>query len=194
MGVTEYPPGPHLAEVTASLVSGAVILALDVSGSMEKHMEAAIRGGQDFLDEAVSGGYHVGVLLWDHEVVGFAPPVTDPAPARQLLAGADSRGGTNIVPALMLAHAELMRLAVPDRVLAVFGDGQLGKREKAEAASARLVSDGIRIVTCGLGPESADALAVISTERIEPRTASVANLSASIAGMATGLQRRARTS
>ena len=100
-------------------------------------------------------------------------------------------GGTLMVPFLTLAHQQLMALDVGDRVVAIFGDGDLGDRRTAEAKAAELINDNIRILTCGLGEGSAQELASISTEKAAPRTATSENHADSIASMAQGLIRKA---
>ena len=77
-----------------------------------------------------------------------------------------------------------------DRVLAIFGDGDLGNRQAAETKAAELIADDIRILTCGLGDGSAQELASISTEKAAPRTATSETLADSIASMAQGLIRK----
>jgi hypothetical protein len=78
-----------------------------------------------------------------------------------------------------------------DRVLAIFGDGDLGDQQTAIRTAALLKADGIRIITCGLGDESAAQLGVISTETTEsPRSATSGTIADSIAAMARGLARK----
>jgi hypothetical protein len=86
-----------------------------------------------------------------------------------------------------------MDMPANDRVVAIFGDGDLGDRESAITASAKLVADNIRILTSGLGDASAVELAAISTETDTPRAASASTVAESIAGLVTGLSRGRRT-
>ncbi len=191
-GVTEHPVGPHFQRLR-SRFGGAVILALDVSGSMQgDRIKKAVKGCQRFIDEAVDAGYQVGVILWHHDVEGVEPPGSSPKAAQSLLSRAVAAGGNNAVPFLTLAHRQLMAIDVGDRVVAIFGDGDLGDRRTAESKAAELTSDNIRILTCGLGEGSAQELAAISTETVAPRTATSENLADSIASMAQGLIRRGR--
>jgi Mg-chelatase subunit ChlD len=190
-GVTEYPVGPHAQRLRARF-GGAVILALDVSGSMQgDRIGKAVQGCQRFIDEAVDAGYRVGLILWHHDVAADVPPEADPKAARRLLErAADSSGGTNVLACLDLAHRQLMATDAGDKVLAIFGDGDLGNRQAAEDRAAHLIRDDIRILTCGLGEGSAQELASISTEKTAPRTATSENLAESIASMARGLIRK----
>lgn len=189
-GVTEYPFGPNFLRLR-SRFGGAVVLALDVSGSMQgDRIAQAVKGCQRFIDEAVEAGYQVGVILWHHDVEGHAAPDVDPKGSHGLLRRAVAAGGNNAVPFLSLAHRQLMALDVGDRVVAIFGDGDLGDRRRAEEKAAELIADNIRILTCGLGDGSAQELATISTETSVPRTATADNLADSIASMAQGLIRK----
>lgn len=194
-GVTEYAPGPHLAELEKRFGgTGAVILMLDVSVSMRgERLASATQGCIGFIDDAVSGGYEVGLLLWNTGVAGFAEPQPGGAGARRLLASAKVDGGTNVVPALTRAGEHLLQMQVTDRVVAVFGDGDLGDRTKAVSTAAELRASGVRIVTLGLGELSAQALGVIATDPDDvPRAASAASLREDIRGMAKGLTLRKR--
>lgn len=190
-GVTEYPVGSNFQRLR-SRFGGAVILALDVSGSMQgDRIGKAVKGCQRFIDEAVEAGYRVGLILWHHDVAADVPPEADPKAARELLRrAADSSGGTNVLACLGLAHRQLLATDAGDRVLAIFGDGDLGNRQAAETKAAELIADDIRILTCGLGEGSAQELASISTEKAAPRTATSENLADSIASMAQGLIRK----
>jgi Mg-chelatase subunit ChlD len=189
-GVTEHPVGPHFQRLR-SRFGGAVVLALDVSGSMHgDRLKKAVKGCERFIDEAVDAGYQVGVILWHHGIEGSTPPTVSPKEAHSLLSRAVAAGGNDAVPFLALAHQQLMELDVGDRVVAIFGDGDLGNRGTAESKAAELVSDNIRILTCGLGEGSAHELATISTERAAPRIATSENLADSIASMAQGLIRK----
>ncbi|KDQ04745.1 VWA domain-containing protein [Rhodococcus sp. GOMB7] len=191
--VTESPPGENLELLQASL-SGSVILALDVSGSMYgERLAEAKTGCARFIDEAVEDGYSVGMLLWDHDVVGRSPLERSPRSARELLDSAQVRGNNDIVPCLAEAHKMLMERPAGDRVLAIFGDGDLGPVDAAKRAASLLTVDGIRIITCGLGMASAEMLAVISDERdSKARVADSGGIADAIAGMTSGLIRRVR--
>ncbi len=189
-GVTEFPIGPNF-ERLRSRYGGAVVLALDVSGSMQgDRLVKAVAGCHAFIEEAIESGYQVGVILWHHDVEDAVRPQSDAADAHALIRRAFAAGGNSAVPFLTLAHQQLMALDVGDRVVAIFGDGDLGDRALAERKATELINDNIRILTCGLGESSARELASISTEDSAPRTAAADNLAESIASMAQGLIRR----
>lgn len=198
VGVTEHPAGEGL-DALQRLFSGAVVLALDVSGSMEIHdagpdhdvqrLAQAVQGCCAFVTEAVDAHYAVGVILWNHDVMGSVPPASDPQAALTLLAGAVTNGGNDAVPFLELAHRMLLRTGSSDMVVAIFGDGDLGDPGAASTKAHELADDGIRILTCGLGEHSAETLAAISTEASAPRVAASDSIAESIASMARGLKR-----
>jgi len=200
-GVTEYPAGAGLDELQKQFGGGSVILALDVSGSMgsndagvgrnTQRLSQAVLGCKAFVREAVEARYEVGLILWDHGVVGSVAPDPSPAGALRLLDAAVVSGGTDVLPCLNLAHSILLSDPRNDMVVAIFGDGDLGDLSAAKAKAAELAADNIRIITCGLGDSSAETLAEISTEKSEvPRTASNDSIVESIASMAKGLVRK----
>jgi Mg-chelatase subunit ChlD len=189
-GLTQYRPGPHLAEIQ-DLASGSVILCIDVSGSMSgNRLTEACAGARKFLAEATSNNYKVALVSWDTAVVesfdfNAGAAVIDDALKRGLRNG----GGTNIVPALDHSHQALAGLR-GDRVIAVFGDGDLGDTAGATTRAEAMHAEGIRIVTLGLGAGAASALDVISTERREaPRVVDESNISSGIAGLARVLKK-----
>ena len=187
-GLTQYPAGPALAAVQAGL-SGTVILCIDVSGSMSGSLVEAKKGAKAFIAEALSNGYKVGLLAWSDAVDAGVDPPASADELDSLLARMSIAGGTNVVPALRWSHARLKELA-GDRVVAVFGDGDLGPVTAAKQVAAELVADGIRIITMGLGDGSAAALSAISTEIVDqPRVASSDTLAEDIAGLAAGLKK-----
>jgi 2-hexadecenal reductase len=187
--LTQWPVGAYYEELTKAF-GGVVVLCLDVSGSMLCNLTQAQEGCLAFLDSARKEGYAAGAILWDHTVVDSAAPTSDGATARALINAATINGGTNVCPALRRA-GEFLEECRGDLVIAIFGDGDLGDAQQAETIASALVDKGIRIITCGLGLDSARSLAQISTEgRLMPRTTDVNRLSEGIASMAAGLRER----
>jgi Mg-chelatase subunit ChlD len=167
IGVTQYRPGPHLAAVQEPY-QGKVLLCIDISGSMAERaglrtrLEEAKRGARQFVEEAIVAHYKVGLVLWNHTMAVHVPLSADSAKLETVLRAARPTGGTDIVPTLELGVRELGHLT-GDRVMAIFGDGDLGPREAAVRAAREVARHGIRIVTRGLGPASARDLAEIAT-------------------------------
>ncbi|HEY1703940.1 MAG TPA: vWA domain-containing protein [Trebonia sp.] len=190
-GLTQIPPGPHLKAVQ-NRFGGTVMLCIDVSGSMSgRPLEEAVRGARQFVSEAVEVRYKVGVILWDTGVADVAAPTADGQAATAVLDAARIHGGTNLFPALSHCH-EILKGYTGDRVVAIFGDGDLGQRDAVLDKVARMKAEDIRFVTRGLGAYAAAEFGEITDE--EPESAavdSVPDLADSIAGMATSLKRRA---
>lgn len=194
-GITEYPAGVNLRELAKrfGVGGGAVVLAIDVSYSMSEDLPNAVTGARMFVDEAIAGGYEVGLILWSDVVVADIPPSPDPKEVYQLLSTAHVSGSTDIQPALALAGDYLRALEVSDKVIVVFGDGGLGISDvKAGELAGNLLVDGIRIVTMGLGQYAATSLAVISTEGqvSGARVAESNKLAEDVASLTSGLKLR----
>lgn len=189
-GLTQYPVGRHLRELQDRL-GGAVILCLDVSGSMHgSPLTQAIKGSRRFISEALDGHYQVGVVFWHHDIADSFPLTRDRKALFNFLARASVSGGNNIVPTLLHCERELDR-RVGDLVIAIFGDGDLGNPTAAKTEGARLTAKNIRIITCGVGQASATELGAISSEIPDagPRAAQVGGIAEAIAGMAATLKR-----
>lgn len=76
-------------------------------------------------------------------------------------------------------------------MIALFGDGDLGSPTEAKRVAAELAAQGIRIITLGLGYDSASSLDVISTEDLDaPRVATSETLAEDISAMRSGIVRR----
>lgn len=190
VGLTQYPVGKHLSKVQDRF-GGSVILCLDVSGSMSgTPLAQAVDGCRRFIEEAHEAHYEVGLVFWHHGVEAHVPVMKETGPLFALLKRARAGGGNDIVPTLALAEQELAGRD-GDRVVAIFGDGDLGNPHTAAEAARRVRSLNIRIITCGLGLSSAESLGAIADEE-ELRVASDDTISESIAGMAAGLKRRNR--
>jgi Mg-chelatase subunit ChlD len=190
VGLTQHPVGKHLSKVQDRF-GGSVILCLDVSGSMSgSPLTQAVVGCRRFIEEAHEAHYKVGLVFWNHAVESHVEVTKETKPLLALLQRARATGGTNILPTLALAEQELAGRE-GDRVVAIFGDGDLGNARKAADAAQRLRAQDIRIITCGLGISSAESLGAIADEE-ELNVAANDTISESIAAMAGGLKRRNR--
>jgi uncharacterized protein (DUF58 family) len=188
-GLTQAPPGPHLGAIQAAH-GGAVVLCLDVSGSMGGRIGQAVAGCQTFVDEALGAGYSVSVLLWDDAIRGRSDLTRDRAELTRLLASASAGGGTTLTPALDIADSLLTATQAGDRVVAIFSDGFLGDPDRARVKSQELSARGIRVLTRGLGDAAALALASLSTETfVSAQVATESTIGDSIASMASALRR-----
>jgi uncharacterized protein (DUF58 family) len=195
VGVTQAPPGKHLCVLQAKYL-GHVILCIDVSSSMGMHehgrsrLQHAVAGAERFVAEAVEAHYDVGLILWNHNVSQFVPMSADGRPVLQALRRAGPSGGTNVTPALKLGIEQLSGMS-GDRVLAIFGDGDIGPVEPAVAASRRASTLGIRIIVRGLGEYAAASLRQIATEPEDLDSES--DVVTSAAGIEAGISSMMRT-
>ena len=187
-GLTQKPPGPKLRMLQGRF-GGTVMLCIDVSGSMDgPPILEAVRGApavrrrgrrrplrrrRDALEHPGGGGVRT-------------------EPRREggagLLAPVDrARGGNYLLTPLEHCHQILVRFT-GDRLVALFGDGDLTPKPEVLAKVAQMKAENIRFVTRGLGPLAAREFGEISDE--EPSTASINDvdeLAEGIADMATTL-------
>jgi predicted metal-dependent peptidase len=167
IGVTQSPPGPHLRALQ-SRYTGKVLLCIDVSGSMSGHpLRQAVAGAREFFAEAVAAHYDVGLILWSDSVVTHVPLSAETDGVSRALDAAHIVGGTNVTPCLELGIRDLGPLT-GDRVMAVFGDGDIGNVKRAKDAAGRAAALGIRIIVRGLGTGAARSLEQIATEHDGP--------------------------
>jgi len=189
-GLTQIPSGPHLRALQGRF-GGTVMLCIDMSGSMHgAPILEAVRGATQFVADAVAAHYNVGVMLWNDRVEAVSEPTADGKAALALLAPVNSAWGENdLFVALAHCHQILDRFT-GDRVVALFGDGDLTPKQQVLVKVARMKADNIRFVTRGLGPYAAHEFGEISDE--EPSSSAidnVADLADGIADMATSLKR-----
>jgi hypothetical protein len=186
-GLTQIPPGPHLSAIQDHY-GGTVMLCIDVSGSMDgRPLKEAVRGAKEFVAEAVAAHYKVGVMLWSDRVDALAEPAAHDAAAMRLLSRASIGGGTNLLKPLETCHQVLGKFT-GDRVVAIFGDGDLGPRSRVLAKVAVMKADDIRFVTRGLGRMAAQAFGEISSsEASDAMVQGVENLADGIRDMVNEL-------
>jgi len=188
-GLTQVPPGSGLVAMQ-SRFGGTVMLCIDVSGSMNgAPVLEAVRGACEFVAEAVAAHYRVGVMLWNTGVVALAEPSADGSGASQLLGTVTGAyGGNYLIPPLNRCH-QILDQYTGDRVVALFGDGDLTPKDLVLEKVAQMKAENIRFVTRGLGPLAAREFALVSSEdpsAVEVRQ--VENLAAGIASMAASLR------
>jgi hypothetical protein len=165
------------------------MLLIDVSPSMfGRPLDEALIGGKDFVDEAIEALYSVGIILWNSGVAAVRPPTEDGHPTYELLDRPAFTGdGTDLYPALVHCD-ELLKSYTGDRVVAVFGDGDLGTPSRVIPKVQEMKEKNIRFVTRGLGRRASEAFGSISDEAPEAaHVERVEDLAGSIAGMALTL-------
>jgi Mg-chelatase subunit ChlD len=185
-GLTQIPPGPGIGILRKRYAGGVVMLCIDVSGSMDgKPIREAVRGAKQFVTEAVEARYEVGVMLWNTQVTDLAEPTSDGKAAVKLLNRTSSAaGGNNLFDPLNHCHRILDEFAdASDRVVALFGDGDLSPKVQVLTKVAQMKAENIRFVTRGLGRQAATEFGEISSE--EPSSASIDDVDALADGIAT---------
>jgi Mg-chelatase subunit ChlD len=188
VGVTQSPSGAYLATLQ-ELHIGKVLLCIDVSSSMTGRLGAAVAGAREFVTEATEAHYLVGLVLWNHGINAYVPLSRDADKVEQVLRRASSHGGTNVTPVLELGIRELGPLA-GDRVMAVFGDGDVGPVGAATDAARRAAALGIRIIVRGLGDYATAQLNQIAADPAEATVLrSVGDIRAGIATMVSTIKR-----
>lgn len=189
-GITQTPPGPHL-RILQGRFGGVVMLMLDVSGSMDgRPIREAVAGAKEFVREAVEAHYHVGVMLWNTGVERQALPTADGEDALRLLEPVSSAWGGNALDGPLNECHAILDGFTGDRVVALFGDGDLTPKAQVLQKVAVMKADNIRFVTRGLGPQAAREFALITDEAQESvQVESVERLASGIASMAASLKR-----
>lgn len=170
---------------------GTVMLCIDVSGSMDgAPILQAVSGARQFVAEAVAAHYRVGVMLWNDRVEAVCEPSIDGRAALDLLAPVNSAWGANdLLVALTHCHQILDRFT-SDRVVALFGDGDLTPKGQVLVKVAQMKAENIRFVTRGLGSHAAREFGEISDEEASAAAIEdVTDLAEGIADMATSLKR-----
>lgn len=139
-----------------------IVLALDVSGSMEiqdlrpTRLEAAKRIAADFLKSRV--GDRLGLIAFAGEAYSLAPLTTDYDLLREDLAslrmGLIQEDGTAIGMALGVATNRLRESTARSRVVILLSDGESNAGSLDPLLAAQLAhAFGIRIYTIGLGKD-----------------------------------------
>ena len=191
VGVTQYPPGPHLAAVQEHH-AGAALLCLDVSASMSgSPLEAARRGAMTFLAEAREAHYRVGLVLWNHGIVSATPVGAPVEETAATLRRAIASGGTELADTLRHAIDVLAPLS-GDRVVCVFGDGDVGDARTCARLVGEARGHGIRFVVRGLGEPATRALSSVLTPEDQVADQIVedtSRITSGIASMARHLRR-----
>ena len=185
-GLTQVPPGRHLSALQDRFGGGVVMLCIDVTGSMDgEPIREAVRGAKAFVREAVEARSKVGVMLWNSQVVDLSEPTADGKAALRTLAPVKRASGRNdLIGPLERCHQVLDRFKdEPDRVVALFGDGDLTPKGQVLSKVAQMKAENIRFVTRGLGAAAAREFGRISSE--EPSSAAIGDVTGLADGIAT---------
>ena len=151
-------------------------------------VKEAVRGARQFVAEGLDAAYEVGVILWNTDVVGLAMPSREASPSLEVLERARGFGGNNLLVPLQCCDL-LLQDKTGDRVVAIFGDGDLTPKSEVLRQVATMRSRNIRFVTRGLGPSAAKEFGEIDDEgAARVLVDNVDGLAAGIAGMAKVLK------
>lgn len=147
----------------------ALVLALDRSQSMKGNpLAQAVAAAQSFA-RAAGARDHIGVVAFGGDAIGLTRSSATPSDARDALGGltVDSRAGTALYDAIVLAAKQLQRDSRPGRAIVVVTDGK-------DVSSASSLGDAVEaarraraaVYTIGIGGPSftPDALRQLARE------------------------------
>ncbi len=148
-------PGPQGGGDKKPVETGnvALVIALDKSGSMTgEKLELAKQAAAGAVDELLPGDL-IGVVAFDSRAWWAVPLSQADGKDRvaKLVAGLEAGDGTNILPALMLAHKDLRDAKANIRHVVLISDGFNETVEDFKGQVTRMAADGISISTIGVG-------------------------------------------
>ncbi|MCC6661617.1 MAG: VWA domain-containing protein [Phycisphaerales bacterium] len=143
----------------------AIVLVLDVSGSMNRPVGGTGRTQQEVANEAAARAVQslpardlVGVIAFSdsyHVVVPLAPN-SDAAGTAGRIRALSPMGGTSIGPALTEAGRQLLPATASVRHVVVVSDGQSMGEDELPGIAQRLAARGVRVSTISVGDEADD--------------------------------------
>lgn len=134
--------------------TGSAYLVIDCSWSMEGiELAEAKKGAGEFVREALSKGYSVGLIRFASSASHICEPQRTVEPLQRHLKAMKAGGSTNMAAGTRLALDHLRHKASP-RVAVVATDGVPDSEEDALAAAQEAKRSGIDIIT--IGTENAD--------------------------------------
>jgi Ca-activated chloride channel family protein len=158
------------ANVPVSHASGTVILAMDVSGSMNatdvvpSRLAAAKQAAQSFID-AQPGSVDIGVVAFQQGGLETAQPSADHTNAAAAVSRLNASGGTSLGEAIIASLSAITHKTVslgrggsapnigywPSATIVLFSDGQDSDTYASAAAAAVAEKAGVHIDTVGVG-------------------------------------------
>ncbi len=151
----------------------AVVIVLDVSGSMGFRVMGSSRTQQDIANEGAAIAVRsldatdlVGVIAFssDAEVIVPLARNSDPLATAGKILALEPDGGTNLPPALAEAHRQLKGADAKVKHVIVLTDGVSRGRTGLRDAAKRLADDGIKLSTIAVGDGAdTDVLASMAT-------------------------------
>lgn len=147
------------------LPSGALVLVIDRSGSMEGDKLDYARQAAWAAARALSPGDQLGVLAFDSGADWLVPTMrvsTDRSFIKQRIFQLGSAGGTDIMNALSQAQAALAPLQAAVKHIVLLSDGQADNND-FDAIMGRMSAAGITVTSVGIGePEGQRFMQLIS--------------------------------
>ena len=131
-------------------VDSAVVICLDVSGSMRRHMDTVTATGALLTDTLIGAQVSTAIVSFGSRASLVAPFGTNAVKARNLLSRLTLGGDTNDYAAVRLAADMLLPRSEERKVIFVVTDGEGGPhacREQCRAAQAL----GITVIGVGIG-------------------------------------------
>ncbi len=144
------------------LATAALVLVLDRSGSMNRPVAGARASQQEVANEGAALAVeslretsYVGVVTFDlfaHEHVPLQRN-DDPQAIAARIRAIRADGGTNLLPALQMAHRMLRNVDVEKKRVVCLSDGQSPTDGLAERVQ-RMSADGIQVTTIAVGDDA----------------------------------------
>ncbi len=148
-------PGPQGSGGRKPVETGtaALVILLDKSGSMTgEKIELAKQAAIAAVGE-LKAGDSLGVIVFDSKAQWAAPltPVEQGDRIARMVSGIEAGGGTNIHPALRLAHEGLRGFKANIRHVVLISDGFNETVEDFKGLVSRMAEDGVSVSTIGVG-------------------------------------------
>ncbi|MBM4067444.1 MAG: VWA domain-containing protein [Planctomycetes bacterium] len=131
----------------------AVVLAMDVSGSMSEHrrMDQARRASDVFF-KSLPASADTGLILFNHKPQVLVPPPGNREKMRREIETITPSGGTAYFDAALRAFDMLLPFASKSKALVLMTDGvDINSDAAIEQVIARAKKDKVRIYTVGIG-------------------------------------------
>ncbi len=144
------------------LASAALVLVLDKSGSMNRHVAGARTSQQRIANEAAAMAIEslraeslVGVVTFDFFAHLRVPLQRNDDPKRiaELVRGISSDGGTNLEPALRMAYGMLSAVDAERKLVVCLTDGR-SESGDLENVARTMAASGIRLTTIAVGNDA----------------------------------------
>ena len=156
---------PVLMQLPERLVmpAVAVTIVMDSSGSMGFRVGGSTRSQQDIANEGAAMAVRtldkddlLGVIEFNSraKVVMDLAPNTDPAEAVRRIRGISPGGGTNMPPALEIAHQQLRAAKANSKHCIILTDGVSSGRVRLESKARAMAADGIKVSTICVGDDA----------------------------------------